>query len=132
MKALAHPVWVSRSTLGRVVGCPAVTVEMPGPPLDLRKLRIAIAVGILQLPTRMVRTHLLQGPRRFPTQRFFRKRRVGITDGDITCPALPDFIGDRSAAHRLKCPNDFQNAVALTRSKIDGEHPGLSQVTQGT
>src|SRR6266404_365595 len=131
MKALAHPLWHLRSTLCHVVGCSAVTVEMPGPPLELRKRRIAIAVGILQLPTPMVRTHLLQGPRRFPTQRFFRKRRVGITDGDIACPAFPDFIGNRSAAHRLECTNDLQNAAALTCSKIDREHPGLSQVTQG-
>src|SRR5687767_8298863 len=80
----------------------AVTVGMPGPLLELR-LDCTIAVGVLQLPTPMVRTHLLQRSRRFPTQLLLRKRRVAITGGDIPCPARPDLVPNRPAAHRLKC-----------------------------
>src|SRR6266700_21850 len=105
---------------------------MCGPLPDFRKLVAMVTVGILQLPTPMVRTHLLQRLGRFPAKRIHRKGRVGIADGDITGTALPDFIGDRSPAHRLKCTNDLHNAAAVTSAKIDRKHTGLSQLTQGT
>ena len=37
-----------------------MTTAMPGPHPNLRKLSAFIAVGVLQLPTPMIRAHLLQ------------------------------------------------------------------------
>src|SRR5246127_672109 len=95
-----------------------------------RVLTATIAVGILQLPTPMVGTHLGQRPRRLPAQGFSRKRRVGITDGDITDPAFSDFIRNTPAAHGLECPNDLQNAAAVACSKIECQHSGLLQMIE--
>src|ERR1700686_1762206 len=97
-----------------------------------RALATTIAVRIFQLPTPMVSTHFGQRPRRLPTQGFSRKRRVGITDGDITGPAFTNFIRNRPAAHGLECPNDFQNAAAVACSKIEREQSGLFQIVQDT
>ncbi|TWB67376.1 hypothetical protein FBZ94_1011058 [Bradyrhizobium sacchari] len=110
----------------------AVTAEMPGPLLKFRKLATIITVGVLQLPTPMVRIHLLRRPGRSPTQYLARRGRVCKADGDVTGPALPDFLGDRAPARCLECANDVQNAAAVARAKIDREHAGPSEVAQGT
>src|SRR5438445_5369865 len=109
-----------------------MTTAMPGPPPNLHRLAALIAVGVLQLPTPMVHAHLLQGPRRRPAQRILCKGRIGIADGDITGPALPDFIGDRSPARRFKRAHDVQNATAVARSEIDRDQTGLPELAQGT
>ena len=101
-----------------------MTAQMSGPLRSLRELACTKAIGVLQLPAPMVRTHLLQGPRRRPAQRILRKGRVGIADGDITGPALHDFIGDGPPARRFECANDVQDTVPVACSKVDREQTG--------
>ena len=63
---------------------------------------------------------------------FLSPRSDRITDGNITCPAFRDFIRDRSAAHRLECPNGFQNTVAFPVPRLTVSTPGLLQAVSRT
>src|SRR5690554_3071549 len=69
--------------------------------------------------------HILKRAGSRPAQVLTGLGRIGVAHGDVTWAALLDPVGNIPPGRLLECTNDFQHAVALAGTQVDGMPAGV-------